>query len=87
MFPVAAADEVAAGAEADVLVVDTGVLEVDEGDELEHAPIIATIVNTATPPAAMRTLRSLDMVLCRSFREEGPTSRSTLISVIFARLG
>ena len=82
----AAADVVAAGAEADVLVVDAGVLEVEEGDELEHAPIIATIVNTATPPAAIRTLRSLDMVLCRSFREEGRPHEPINIDLRPARL-
>jgi hypothetical protein len=47
---------VAAGAEdAGVLAVPTGVLEVEEGDDDEHAPTTAVIVSTAIAPAAIRT--------------------------------
>jgi len=49
------------------------VFEVEEvDDELELQPPISTaIAATATPPATMRARSSLNMVLCRSFREKG----------------
>jgi hypothetical protein len=66
VFEAAAAD-VLDPAAADVF----EVVAVD--DPLDEHPAISTATAaTATPPATMRARSSLNMVLCRSFREKGP---------------